>query len=98
MEPGIKSLYQEPELKGPEVVVRVMLGIGATKSHKSGSIAIAIGNHCWRQAKIIEKRDQEMPRKHYPRDTKGLRGKANIRDSRAPETESVLCLLIQKNL
>lgn len=46
MEPGIKSLYQESELKGPEVVVRVVLDIGATKSHKSGSIAIAIGNHC----------------------------------------------------
>ena len=71
MEPGIKSLYQEPELKGPEVVVRVMLGIGATKSHKSGSIAIAVGNHCWRQAKVIEKREQEIPRKRYPRDTKG---------------------------
>lgn len=71
MEPGIKSLYQESELKGPEVVVRVMLGIGATKSHKSGSIAIAVGNHCWRQAKVIEKRDQEMPRKRYPSYTKG---------------------------
>ena len=46
MEPGITSLYQESELKSPEVVVRVVLDIGAAKSHISGSIAIAIGNHC----------------------------------------------------
>lgn len=60
----------ESELKGPEVVVRVVLDIGATKSHKSGSIAIAIETTARGKTRSVE-RAQEMPRKRYPRDANG---------------------------
>lgn len=46
METGIKSLYQKFELKDSKVVVRTLLDIEAIRSHGSGAIVIAIGNHC----------------------------------------------------
>lgn len=45
--------------------------IAAMRAHRIGAIVIAIGNHSHRQAKVMEQRNQEMPRKPYGREADG---------------------------